>query len=172
MKNKIISIEDTKFIFKTNFSGDPDRDSFGSDRRNCNIILTSKDQADMLAERGFNVKCTKPKEGEEEGFNPIYFVNASINYESQYPPKIYLVTGGNIPVLLNEDTVSRIDRIYVTNVNVTLNPYFNAKNGRWSLYVDTMYVEQDADNDPFASRYNWSGNGGAGVDFDDEEVEE
>lgn len=151
--SNIITIEDTRFIFTTNFSGDPSRDSFGNDSRKADIIIPTKEQADDLAEQGFNVKCTKPKPGEEEGFVPTYFITIKVNYDSEWPPKIYLVSGEAEPRLLAEETIDILDKIYITNVNVVLNPYFSERNNRWSLYVKTMYVEQDVDDDPFAARY-------------------
>lgn len=150
---KIITIENTRFIFVTNFSGDPERDTYGSDARKANLIIPTKEQADDLAEMGFNVKCTKAKPGEEEGFTPTYFIAVRANYDSEWPPKIYLVSGDAAPQLLDEESVSRLDKIYVTNVNAVLNPYYSERNRSWSLYIKTMYVEQDVDDDPFASRY-------------------
>lgn len=152
MKN-LIAIENTKFIFRTNFSGDPDRDTYGSDARRANIIIPDVEQAQYLIDQGFNVKVTKPREGEEDGFVPEYFVAIGVNYDSNWPPKIYLVSGNANPVLLDEESVSSLDMCQVQNVNVVLNPYTNQKTGRKSLYVRTMYVEQDINDDPFASRY-------------------
>ena len=152
-EKRLISIENTNFIWKTNFSGDPDRDSFGSDARRANIIIPDHMQARELIDEGFNVKCTKPKEGEEEGFIPTYFINIKVNYDTNWPPKIYLVSGNSEPVELVEETIDLIDRAYVRNVNVVLNPYQNQRTGTKSLYVRTMYVEQDIEDDPFAHRY-------------------
>lgn len=151
--SKIITIENTRFIFTTNFSGDPDRDNYGDDSRKANIIIPTKEQADDLAEQGFNIKCTNPKPGEEEGFIPAYFIAVRVNYDSEWPPKVYLVSGNAEPRLLDEETISILDKIYVTNVNAVLNPYYSERNKTWSLYVKTMYVEQDVDDDPFAARY-------------------
>lgn len=150
---KLIAIENTKFIFRTNFFGDPDRDTYGSDARRANIIIPDEEQAQQLIEQGFNVKVTRPREGAEEGFIPEYFVAIGVNYESNWPPKIYLVSGEAEPVLLNEESVGCLDMCQVQNVNVVLNPYQNQRTGRKSLYVRTMYVEQDINDDPFASRY-------------------
>lgn len=151
---KLIAIENTNFIFRTNFSGDPDRDTYGNDARRANIIIPDVEQAQYLIDQGFNVKVTKPREGYEEDFVPEYFVAIGVNYDSPFPPKIYLVPGHEAePVLLNESSVSCLDGIQVHNVNVVLNPYTNQKTGRKSLYVRTMYVEQDISDDPFASRY-------------------
>lgn len=151
--SRIISIENTRFIFATNFSGDPERDNYGNSDRKANIIIPTKEQADDLAEMGFNVRCTKPKEGEEEGFKPTYFVAIKANYDSEWPPKIYLVSGDAEAQELDETTVDRLDKVYVTNVNAVLNPYYSERNKTWSLYIKIMYVEQDVDDDPFAARY-------------------
>lgn len=152
-EKKLISIENTRFIFKTNFSGDPERDNFGSDTRKANVIIPSSEQAMYMLDCGFNVKQTKPRPGDEEDFEPTYFVSVTVNYDTDWPPRIFLVTGDAEPVLLDEDSVKIIDNVYVKNVNVVLNPYHNQRTGRSSLYVRTMYVEQDIEDDPFAGRY-------------------
>jgi hypothetical protein len=150
---KLIAIENTNFIYRTNFSGDPDRDTYGSDARRANIIIPDIDQAQYLIDQGFNVKVTKPKEGQEEGFVPEYFVAIGVNYDSNWPPKIWLVSGDADPVLLDEQSVNCLDMCKVSNVDVVLNPYTNQKTNRKSLYVRTMYVTQDVNEDPFASKY-------------------
>ena len=151
-ERKLISIENTNFIFRTNFSGDPERDTFGSDARRANIIIPDPDMAMDVRNEGFNVKETKPRDDEEE-FIPTYFVAIGVNYDSNWPPKIYLVSGDAEPVLLDEESVNSLDMCRVRNVDVVLNPYENTRTGRKSLYVRTMYVVQDIDDDPFASRY-------------------
>lgn len=152
-ERRLISIEDTNFIWMTNFSGDPERDRFGSDARKANVVIPDPDMAMDLLEQGFNVRQTKPKPGEEEDFIPTYFVSISVNYDTDWPPKIYLVSGDADPVELNEDTIDILDKCYVLNVNVVLNPYHNPRTNKKSLYVRTMYVEQDIEDDPFAHRY-------------------
>ena len=152
-EKKLISIEDTKFIFKTNFAGDPEQDSYGSDKRKGNIIIPDEQMALDLRDAGFNVKQTKPKDPDDDNFIPRYFVSITANYESDWPPKIYLVSGKANPVLLDETSVGIIDKVYVTNVNVILNTYCNPRTKKCSLYIKTMYVEQDIESDPFASRY-------------------
>ena len=151
-EKRLISIENTKFIFKTNFSGDPERDNFGSDARRANIIIPDPEMAMDMLRDGFNVKQTKPKPDEED-FEPTYFVAVNVNYDTEWPPRIYLVSGDAEPVLLDEESVGMLDRCYVLNVNAVLNPYRNQRTGRSSLYVRTMYVEQDIEDDPFAHRY-------------------
>lgn len=148
----LITIENTNFIFMTNFSGDPARaGKYPSTTRKGNILIPDIEQARELIDAGFNVKTTKPREGEEEGFIPKYFVGVTANYNGKYPPRVYLVSGDNPPLLLDEETVGQIDTIPVDNVNVVLNPW-EGPNGM-SLYIKTMYVEQGLEDDPFAARY-------------------
>ena len=147
--NKLVSIENTRFIFETNFSGDPRRDKYGSDKRYANIVIP-EELANELSDEGFNVKCTNPKDDEYE---KTYFVKATVNYDSKYPPRIYLVSGDNRPELLDAESVGIIDTMYVRNVNAILSKYYNTKTDKWSLYARTIYVEQELDSDPFAARY-------------------
>ena len=53
--NKIVSIENTRFIFETNFSGDPRRDKYGDTKRYVNIVIP-EEIACELSDEGFNVK--------------------------------------------------------------------------------------------------------------------
>ena len=152
-EKKLISIENTRFIWRTNFSGDPERDTFGSEARKANVVIPTEEQAMELIEQGFNVKQTRPKPGEEEGFVPTYFVAVNVNYDTNWPPKIWLVSGKSEKTLLDADSIDILDKIYVLNVDVVLNPYCNQRTGKSSLYVRTMYVTQDIEDDPFAARY-------------------
>jgi len=150
-----VFIENTKFIFRTNFSGDPAKDKYKSTTRRGNLIIPSEEQAQEMIEAGYNVKVTQPREGEEEGFVPTYFTPVIIGYANpRRRPKVYLVTNG-VPTELTEDTVGTLDDVYVLNVNATLNPRYNPDRDSWTLYVSQLYVEQDVDDDPWAGRYNW-----------------
>lgn len=152
-ERKLISIENTRPIFITNFSGDPERDRFGSEARQLNLVIPDEEQARDLVDEGFNVKQTKPREDDGDEFEPTYYINVKLNYNSDYPPRVYLVSGDAEPVLLDEESVDMLDRCYILNINVVLNPYYNQRTDRKSLYVRTMYVEQDIEEDPFATRY-------------------
>ena len=113
MRNNYVIIEGTKFIFKTNFSGDPDRDTYGSTQRKGNIIIPDIEQASCLIDEGFNVKLTKPRPGEEEGFVPSYYVAIKVNYDTEWPPKIFLMTDSEKGVLLDSESVKSIDYMWV-----------------------------------------------------------
>ena len=150
-----IFIENTNFIYRTNFAGDPNRDKYKSTTRRGNLIIPTEEQAIEMQEAGYRVKTTIPREGEEEGFVPTYFVPIIIGYaHPKRKPRIFLVTNG-VPNELDEEQVHMLDEVYVLNVNATLHPNYNPERDTWTLYVQTMYVEQDVADDPWASRYNW-----------------
>lgn len=152
MRNNLIFIEGTTFIFETNFSGDPKRDRFGNNQRKANLVIPDIDLARQLIDEGYNVRMTKAREGEEEGFIPRYFVAVKLNYDSKWPPKVYLVTEENEEgVLLDSESVCCIDDMWVESVNAVLNPY-DGPNGK-SLYVKSMEIFQEVDDDPITSKY-------------------
>ena len=155
----IIKIDDTKFIYETNFKGDPAKDKFGDARRKCNIIIPDPEQAKEMLEKGFRVKTTKPgTDDDPDDFVPTNFVQAVLKYRDRYgkelkhPPKVYLVNADDEAVPLDEESVGVLDSIRASNVNVVLNAW-ETDDGSYSLYIRTMYVEQDFDDDPYAARY-------------------
>jgi len=173
MIGRTIAIDDTNFIFKTNFTGDPTRDRFGDSRRKANVLIPDPEQAKDLIKAGFKVRETRPGPDDDPSeFVPEFFIPVLLKYRNRmdqpvkYPPKVYLVSGDGEPVLLNEETVHCIDEIRVKNVNVILNPYeYDPANNGLSLYVRTMYVEQDLDDDPYAARYRSRRDDGEGLPF-------
>lgn len=151
MRTNLVIVENGKFIFDTNFAGDPKKDRFGSDERKANLVIPDIDLARELIDEGFNVRLTKPRVGEEEGFVPRYFVKVKLNYKSTWPPKVYLVTDEDKSVLLDEESVACLDDIWVDRVNAVLNRY-EGPNGK-SLYVKSMEVYQKVDDDPISAKY-------------------
>lgn len=151
MRTNLVIVENGKFIFDTNFAGDPKKDRFGSDERKANLVIPDIDLARELIDDGFNVRLTKPRVGEEEGFVPRYFVKVKLNYKSTWPPKVYLVADEDKSVLLDEESVACLDDIWVDRVNAVLNRY-EGPNGK-SLYVKSMEVYQKVDDDPISAKY-------------------
>ena len=158
-----INFDDTRFIYTTNFSGDPKRDRFKDSRRKVNVIIPSEQQAKDLTKAGFKVRATKPSEYDDPAtFVPEYYIMVQVKYRKddgepvKYPPDVYLVTPGNDPVKMTEETVGCLDQIRVKNVNciATTRDYVDRDgNPGKSLFARTMYVEQDMDDDPYAARY-------------------
>jgi hypothetical protein len=161
MIGKTICVDDTNFIFETQFSGIKARDRFGDSRRKANLLIPDPEQAKDLIKAGINVRQTNPGPRDDPNtFVPEFFVQVLLAYRDKignplkYPPRVYLVSGDAPPVLLDEDSVGKtIDEdIRVKNVNIVLNPR-EYEPGKFTLYIRTMYVEQDLDDDPYAARY-------------------
>lgn len=163
INRNLITVDNTNFIYTTNFSGDPKRDTYGDSRRKVNILIPDDAQAADLMKEGFKVKTTKPGKNhpDPENFVPQHYIVGLLKYrknngeEVKWPPKVYLVSNkGGEPKLLSEETVNSLDFIRVKNVNVVLNPReYDPDNGGVTLYIRTMYVEQDIDEDPYAEIY-------------------
>lgn len=175
---KLINLENTRFIFNTNFSGDPANDRFGSPERKGNIVINDIDLAKDMIDAGFNVKQTRPREDvDPEDFVPTYYIPVKLGYRNRFgelkperhQPKVYL-WNDDMPekVLLHEENVGMIDNIDVKSVDVSLNPNDWERNGDSgkTLWVRTMYVTQNLDDDPFASKYRRS----SSINVDEEEA--
>lgn len=105
---------------------------------------------------GVTIKQTRPNPEKtyDEPFLPTYFVPVNVNMESKWPPHVYWVTTTGKKLLCDIDMVGQLDYIRVKNVNCLCNLAEKRNNpGEFSLYADVMYVEQDADSDPYAERY-------------------
>lgn len=155
MKAKV-NIDNTRFIFDTNFSGDPNRDRYGSSRRRVNVVIPTEEQAQQLIEMGLNVKQTKPNPNciYDEPFVPTFYVPVTVNMDSKWPPQVFWITTTGRKVACNAENIGQLDYIRVKNVNLQANLYENRNNpGQYTLYADILYVEQDADADPYAAKY-------------------
>jgi hypothetical protein len=167
MPNNSYVIENTRFAYRTNLAGDPTRSKYADDRRMATFIIPDNLVDDMAA-NGVKIKQTRPGKNHPnpEEFESENFVQAQAKFKNRagdmvrFPPKIYLVCGDAEPRLLDEEDLELIDRIPVKNVNVVLNEYRRTPDDNPSLYIRTMYVEQDMysdyvdyNYDPFASEY-------------------
>lgn len=150
------TLEGTRFIFDTNFEGNPEKGMQGSTERAGNIIIP-KDMADELLKLGVNVKETKPREGDGDDFEPEYFVKVKLSFDSPWPPKINLRNLRGELVQLDDENVVIIDDLVhdraVSEVDIVFTTY-RGKNSQWTtLWIQNMYVIQDVGRDPFAAKY-------------------
>lgn len=95
-KRQKVNIDDTRFIFTTNFSGDPSRDRFGSDKRRVNVVIPTMELVNHLMDLGVKVRQTNPNPERtyDEPFVPTYFVPVTINMDSKWPR---ISTGSPLP---------------------------------------------------------------------------
>lgn len=147
MADKDLVIEGAKLIFR-NFSGKADQYNREGDR-NFNVIIDDGMLAQRLAEEGWNIKIRPPR---EEGDEPLYRMPVKVNFNSDFPPKIWLVTR-KANTLLNEETVGNLDYAEIRNVDLIITPYFWEVNGKSGVkaYLKTMYVTLE--EDVFAEKY-------------------
>lgn len=156
-RNNVVNIDDTRFIFQTNFSGDPNRDRFGSNRRVFNIVIPTEAQANDLIARGVTVRQTRPNPERtyDGGFVPSYFTRVTVNMESKWPPHVYWITPNGNRVECDATTIGQLDYIRVKNVCCQAKLVAKKNQpGSFTLYADILYVEQDIDYDPYYKRYH------------------
>lgn len=140
-----VDIENTSFIFRTNFAGDPNAEGnrFHSTERKGTLIIP-EDFAEDLRAIGVNVRQTNWEE-------PEFYVTVKVNYGYWKSPAVYLVTDKGAK-LLTEETIATLDSANIANVCVKCST--RAHDMGKTLYVDTMYVELALDNDPWYDKYH------------------
>ena len=117
-KRQKVNIDDTRFIFQTNFSGDPTRDRFGSDKRRVNIVIPTVEQAMDMKAMGINVKETHPNPNYtyDEPFVPTYYVPVTVNVDSKWPPHVYWITLQGKRLLCTPETIGHSPHILCRNI--------------------------------------------------------
>ena len=142
----ILQIDDARIIFR-NFSGRPDKYNREGDR-NFALIIPNQDIADALMndtnEYGVSWKV-KIKEPREEGDAPFMYLPVNVKFNDR-GPKVVLISGNN-QTPLDEDTVSILDDINISCVDMDIRPYDGESTyGPFrSAYLQTMYVTQEID---------------------------
>lgn len=148
-------------IAHRNFAGRVDQFN-KSGNRTFSLVISDPDQAEALKEEGWYIKQFKQY---DEDRIPEHFLPVTVSYKS-YPPKIYVVTKGNVR-LMREDEIANIDDFEIANIDVTIRPYcweVGDKSGV-RAYLKTMYITLAEDD--FAYKYK---DVGAAPDVNDDEV--
>lgn len=143
--NEIVQIDNCQIIFK-NFSGKPSQFNREGDR-NFAIFIDDKEVSDALIDKGWNVKIKPPR---EEGDDEFRYLPVKIKF-NEHGPHVYLKSGRK-KVKLDEESVSCLDNVYISNVNLDIRAYdweVNGKSGR-AAYLQSIEVTQDLSADRFA----------------------
>lgn len=145
----VVQIDEARIIYR-NFAGAPSKFNREGDR-NFAVVIEDQDIAEVLTEKGWNVKIKPPR---EEGDEPFMFLPVKVKFNDR-GPKVYLQNslGGRNRVTLDEDTVGILDNVDITNVDLDIRPYdwdVQGKTGR-TAYLQSICVTQEVDR--FLDRY-------------------
>lgn len=161
-RRPIIKLEDALICYK-NFSG-KETDCNAKGRRNFNLILP-EELALQLEEDGWNIKKDPPR---EEGDSPRYRTEVNVNFECDYPPRIYAYNEDNMHkrMVLDENSVSRLDGLFVVKCDVIVSGRLWEDKKSHTTRVKGYLQEMRAivrDESGFSSKYS---------EYDDDDFEE
>ena len=143
-------IENGRIMFR-NFSGQESRFNKAGNR-NFAVVIDDLAEAERLANEGWNVRYTKPR---EEGDEPLAYINVAVSYNN-IPPMVVLVTKHG-KTIIDEEEVGMLDWAEIINSDLILRPYNWEVSGNRGVkaYLKTGYftIEEDA----FADKYRHVG---------------
>lgn len=136
----ILQIDDARIIYR-NFSGVGGKFNREGDR-NFAVVIPDQEAADTLIKEGWNVKIKPPR---EDGDSPFMYLPIKVKFNER-GPACYLVTGTRMN-RLDEHTVSCLDDVDISSVDMDVRPYdwnVNGKDGR-TAYLQSIKVTQQID---------------------------
>ena len=139
----ILQIDDAMITYR-NFRGEGSKYNREGDR-NFSVIIRDEDIAEALMQEGWNVKI-KQSPSMDPDEPPRMYLPVKVKF-NRLGPHCHLISGSS-NIKLTEETVSCLDQIYISSVDLDVRPYdweVNGKQGR-TAYLQSIRVVQRIDD--------------------------
>jgi hypothetical protein len=136
-----VTIRNAQLRFR-NFSGNPGQFNAAGDRNVC--VFLDDDFAVELAQMGWNVKFTKPRQDDPEEYRQPY-IQITVKYAFRPPRIVTITTRGKTD--LDESTVKMLDVADIERADLIFVPYHWDMAGKTGVtaYLKSLFVTLNED---------------------------
>lgn len=107
------------------------------------LIIDDPVLRDQLVDKKWNVRILAPRDEDEK---PIHFLPVAIRFGGRKDPEIYVKPGGNGKYTrFYDDTIGELDNMDLSDIDIVVNPYYNADKDKVYGYLEVMYATKPTD---------------------------